>query len=134
MAVCAKTDLPLAWKVETGRMNESPTVWIRATANARSMRRARTTTPTDHSCETDPRRQARRPQAPTCEHGEWRFAQADYDRKATKWRCPTCECQHASAWIKADPAAHAHPAFQVALEGPLPGPCLGRARVRQAQE
>ncbi len=26
MAVCAKTDLPLAWKVETGKMNESPTV------------------------------------------------------------------------------------------------------------
>ena len=25
---------------------------------------------------------------PTCEHGEWRFAGADYDRKATKWRCP----------------------------------------------
>ncbi len=26
MAVCAKTDLPLAWKVETAKMNESPTV------------------------------------------------------------------------------------------------------------
>jgi hypothetical protein len=26
---------------------------------------------------------------PTCEHGTWTFAGADYQRKATKWRCPT---------------------------------------------
>lgn len=39
---------------------------------------------------------------PTCEHGEWRFAGADYGRKATKWRCPTGECQPASRWVKAD--------------------------------
>ena len=39
---------------------------------------------------------------PTCEHGEWRFAGADYDRKATKWRCPTGECKPASVWVKAD--------------------------------
>jgi hypothetical protein len=29
---------------------------------------------------------------PTCEHGEWTFAGADFKRKATKWRCPTGEC------------------------------------------
>ena len=39
---------------------------------------------------------------PTCEHGAWRFAGADYGRKATKWRCPTGECKPASVWIKAD--------------------------------
>jgi transposase len=39
---------------------------------------------------------------PLCEHGEWRFAGADYGRKATKWRCPTGECKPASIWIKAD--------------------------------
>ena len=39
---------------------------------------------------------------PTCEHGEWRFAGADHKRKATKWRCPTGECQPASVWVKAD--------------------------------
>src|ERR1035437_9547513 len=39
---------------------------------------------------------------PTCEHGEWRFAGADYNRKATKWRCPTRECKPASVWLKAD--------------------------------
>ncbi|MEJ7788230.1 MAG: transposase, partial [Solirubrobacteraceae bacterium] len=40
--------------------------------------------------------------APCCEHGEWTFAGADYKRKATKWRCPTGECQPASVWVKAD--------------------------------
>jgi transposase, IS5 family len=39
---------------------------------------------------------------PTCEHGEWTFAGADYKRKATKWRCPTGECAPASRWVKAD--------------------------------
>src|SRR4051812_45889486 len=37
--------------------------------------------------------------APTCEHGEWTFAGADCKRAATKWRCPTGECQPASTWI-----------------------------------
>jgi hypothetical protein len=39
---------------------------------------------------------------PTCEHGEWRFAGADYQRGAAKWRCPTGECKPASQWVKAD--------------------------------
>ncbi len=40
--------------------------------------------------------------APTCEHGNWTFAGADFKRKATKWRCPTGECSPASTWVKAD--------------------------------
>ena len=40
--------------------------------------------------------------APTCEHGTWTFAGADFKRKATKWRCPSGECQPKSVWIKAD--------------------------------
>jgi hypothetical protein len=40
--------------------------------------------------------------APTCEHGEWTFAGADFKRRATKWRCPSGECKPASTWIKAD--------------------------------
>ena len=40
---------------------------------------------------------------PTCEHGTWTFAGADYQRKATKGRCPTGECKPASRWVKADP-------------------------------
>ncbi len=39
---------------------------------------------------------------PTCEHGDWTFAGADFKRKATKWRCPTSECAPASTWVKAD--------------------------------
>ena len=39
---------------------------------------------------------------PTCEHGEWTFAGADYRRRATKWRCSTGECAPASTWIRAD--------------------------------
>ena len=38
----------------------------------------------------------------TCEHGRWTFAGADFGRKATKWRCPTSECQPKSVWLKAD--------------------------------
>jgi hypothetical protein len=38
---------------------------------------------------------------PSCEHGCWTFAGADYQRKATKWRCPTGECKPGSRWVKA---------------------------------
>ena len=40
--------------------------------------------------------------SPTCEYGEWRFAGSDSRRGASKWRCPTGECEPASVWIKAD--------------------------------
>jgi Transposase DDE domain len=40
--------------------------------------------------------------SPTCDHGRWTFAGADFKRRATKWRCPTGECQPKSRWIKAD--------------------------------
>jgi len=39
---------------------------------------------------------------PACEHGEWTFAGSDARRGASKWRCPSGECQPASVWIKAD--------------------------------
>jgi hypothetical protein len=39
--------------------------------------------------------------APTCEHGTWTFAGADFKNRRTKWRCPTGECSPKSAWIKA---------------------------------
>jgi IS5 family transposase len=38
---------------------------------------------------------------PCCKHGTWEFAGADYKRKATKWRCPTGECEKKSQWVKA---------------------------------
>lgn len=39
---------------------------------------------------------------PTCSHGTWKFAGSDRKRGASKWRCPTGECEPASTWIAAD--------------------------------
>jgi IS5 family transposase len=39
---------------------------------------------------------------PHCVHGDWTFAGADYHRGATKWRCPTGECEPKSFWMPAD--------------------------------
>ena len=39
--------------------------------------------------------------APECEHGTWTFAGADFQRKRTKWRCPTGGCSPKSVWRKA---------------------------------
>jgi hypothetical protein len=41
------------------------------------------------------------PGPPTCEHGVWTFAGADFKRGASKWRCPSGECKPASKWVKA---------------------------------
>jgi len=41
-------------------------------------------------------------EAPVCEHGTWTFAGANYDRRATQWRCPTGQCSPKSVRIKAD--------------------------------
>ena len=41
------------------------------------------------------------PKYPECKHGRWKFAGSDRKRDATKWRCPTGECQPASEWRKA---------------------------------
>jgi IS5 family transposase len=121
MAVCAKTDLPLAWKVETGKMNESPTVaplldklkGLGFNPETCALDKGYDNGPMYETCEdrgirpiiclketARVKRGEHKP--PTCEHGEWRFAGADYDRKAAKWRCPTGECKPASVWIKAD--------------------------------
>ena len=50
---------------------------------------------------------------PSCEHGEWTFAGADAKRQATKWRCPTGECQPASKWVK---ASRLHPLIPLGSE------------------
>jgi IS5 family transposase len=121
MAVCAKTDLPLAWKVETGRMNESPTVaplldklkGLGFNPETCALDKGYDNGPVYEACEDrnirpiiclkqTPAVKRGEDKPPTCQHGEWRFAGADYDRKATKWRCPTNECATKSKWIKAD--------------------------------
>ncbi len=121
LAVCAKTDLPLAWKVEAARVNESTTVeplldklhGLGINPETCAMDKGYDNGPNYQACEDRDirpviclketarvKRGDHKP--PTCEHGEWRFAGADYDRKATKWRCPTGECKPASVWVKAD--------------------------------
>jgi hypothetical protein len=121
MAVCAKTDLPLAWRVETGRVNEIGTVaplldklrGLGIVPETCALDKGYDRTPVYEACEardchpiiplmqTAPvKRGEHKP--PTCEHGEWTFAGADKKREATKWRCPTGECKPASVWIKAD--------------------------------
>jgi Transposase DDE domain len=115
MAVCAKTDLPLAWKVETGKMNESPTVaplldklhGLGINPETCALDKGYDGKAVYDACEERDirpiiclkqtarvKRGDHKP--PKCEHGEWRFAGADFDRKAAKWRCPTGECKPAS--------------------------------------
>lgn len=120
LAVCTKTDLPLAWRVETARSHETNAVealldklhtlgidpetcafdkgydnntvyWACAGRDVAPVIPLRKT--------ADVLRGNDKP--PFCEHGEWHFAGADRKRRATKWRCPTAECKPASEWIKA---------------------------------
>jgi transposase, IS5 family len=121
MAVCSKTDLPLAWTVETASKNESPTVaplldklhGLGINPETCALDKGYDGTAVYEACSTrgiDPviclkktpavKRGDHKP--PTCEHGEWRFAGADRKRGACKWRCPTGECKPASVWVKAD--------------------------------
>jgi hypothetical protein len=121
MAVCSKTDLPLAWRVETAKKNEGLTV-------APLLDKLHTLGIDPETCAMDkgydgatvhdgcmdreimpviplkqtPAVKRGEHKPPSCEHGEWKFAGADKKRKATKWRCPTGECKPASTWIKAD--------------------------------
>lgn len=120
MAVCAKTDLPLAWTVETAKMNEVLTVaplLDRLHALGIDPQTAALDKGYDNNRVYDacaergvlPVIPLRKTPAvvrgehkpPCCEHGEWRFAGADQKRRATKWRCPTGDCAPASVWVKA---------------------------------
>ncbi len=121
MAVCSKTDLPLAWTVETAKANEGPTVAplldklhaLGIDPETAAMDKGYDSSTVHNACTERgvlPVVALRRTPAvvrgehkpPTCEHGEWRFAGADRKRNASKWRCPTGECKPASVWIKAD--------------------------------
>jgi hypothetical protein len=121
MAVDTATDLLLAWRVETARSHETNAVaplldrlhGLGIEPETCAMDKGYDNNAVYGAClergidpviplrETpDVKRGAHKP--PCCEHGEWRFAGADRKRGATKWRCPTGECQPASVWIKAD--------------------------------
>jgi hypothetical protein len=120
-AVCADTDLPLAWTVETASVHESNYVSpLLDTVRSRGF--SPETCALDkgydveriyaecieHGCQPiiplreTPAVKHGDHKPPTCKHGEWRFAGADYSRQASKWRCPTGECKPASRWVKAD--------------------------------
>jgi len=120
-AVCVVTGLPLAWTVETASAAETNFALdlidsVRERGfNPRTaiMDKGYDNGPIHNGCmdrdicPVTPLRQTGRVKAgdanaPTCEHGEWTFAGTDYKRKATKWRCPTGECQPKSTWVKAD--------------------------------
>lgn len=119
-AVCTRTGLPLAWTVESARhVEQTFATALLDAAQARGFRPL--TAAMDSAYDTGPvhdgfeargchpvvklRKDAavkngwHRP--PTCEHGTWTFAGADYKRGASKWRCPTGECKPASRWVKA---------------------------------
>jgi hypothetical protein len=107
MAVCAKTDLPLAWRVETARSHETNAV-------APLLDRLHTLGIDPETCALDkgydnnavygacsernvspviPLRKTPdvvkgKDKAPCCEHGDWRFAGADHKRKAASGAAP----------------------------------------------
>jgi len=119
-AVCARTELPVAWRVETARTHESSLaddllqrVRERVQPETATLDKGYDVKPVYDACDRAgclpiiPLRKtpavkkgAHKP--PTCDHGEWTYAGADFKRKLTKWRCPTRECKPASVWIKAD--------------------------------
>jgi Transposase DDE domain len=119
MAVCATTGLPLAWQARTARAAELHAVAplldkLTATGfrpETCAMDKGYDYGPVHDACihrRVTPvvaRRKFANEKPHTalaCEHGEWTFAGADFKRKATKWRCPTGQCEPRSRWVKAD--------------------------------
>jgi len=119
--VCAMTGLPVAWKVESAREHESLSVVpLLGQLAARgfspetaALDMGYDVNPVYDACHEHgvlpiiPLRQTTAVKrgehgAPTCEHGRWTFAGADFKRKAAKYSCPTSECQPKSGWVKAE--------------------------------
>ncbi|HTC60482.1 MAG TPA: transposase [Solirubrobacteraceae bacterium] len=120
-AVCADTELPLAWKVSTAKSHEVNHVEdLLNTSKKRGFEistcildKGYDTVSMHSLCidrDIDPIIPLKNTPAvakgggnpPACEHGEWSFAGADRKRGATKWRCPTGECATKSTWISTD--------------------------------
>jgi hypothetical protein len=121
MAVCARTDLPLAWRVETAKTHETkavPALLDKLHAHGIdpetcAMDKGYDIAAMHFDCmvrdiapviplRLTPEVRRGEGMAPDCEHGVWKFAGADRKRGATKWRCPTGECTPASIWLKAN--------------------------------
>lgn len=128
-SVCTRTDLPVAWRVESARHGDALFALplldaVRAKGfkpETCAMDKGYDSRAIHDGCEERDCRpivaQIKQSKArthddvPTCEHGRWIFAGADFKRKLTKWRCPHAAasrgqlklaCSPASVWIKAD--------------------------------
>jgi hypothetical protein len=124
IVACVSTGFPLAWSVRSANEAESRfALGLLKAARDRGFRittaimdKAYDSETIHHGCmelgiapvipmrATGPvKRGAAEPRH--CAHGRWIFAGADYQRRATKWRCPGCptdQCSPASTWVKAD--------------------------------
>jgi hypothetical protein len=118
-AVCTLTGLPVAWSGETARDSEE-TFALALIDAAKARGFAIQTAIMDKGYDSAPihdgcmdrglcpvtalvksirvKRGEHKP--PSCEHGEWTFAEADWERRATRWCCPTGDC--GSRWVPAD--------------------------------
>jgi hypothetical protein len=139
-AVCARTELPVAWATRTAKASELPEVpglfdtmkrrgIVPATAALDKNYDAADTyaeligrkiRPVIALIETARvRRGEHKP--PECAHGVWTFAGADDKRQATQWRCPTRECRPMTVWIKYDrlhpPIPHGSDRFKALYRG-----------------
>ncbi len=120
LAACARTDLPVAWHVTKACKNESNEVErLLGAVKARNFKPETVTLDKGYDSEAvhqachqagalpviplrkTPAVKQGKHRPPTCEHGAWAFAGADFKRKLTKWRCPTGNCQPKSRWRKA---------------------------------
>jgi DDE family transposase len=139
LAVRARTELPVAWQVETARSHES-SLADDLLCRVRELKMKPATVTLDKgydvqqvydACEeagASPIIPLRKTlavkrgdhRAPECEHGTYTFAGADAKRNATKWRCPTRDCKPASRWGQGFPAAPADPAREQAVRRSLP--------------
>jgi hypothetical protein len=120
-AVDTKTDLPIAWRVETARDSEHEymsslldTVIRRGfTPGTCAMDKGYDGSAMYAACESRDIRPViplkltvnvanGKHEPPSCEHGVWTFAGSDTKRGASKWRCPAGKCTPRSVWVKAD--------------------------------
>lgn len=116
-ALCTTTGLPVAWTVRTAKDHEHPEVTrLLDIAGRRGVRPTVAVLDKGYdsadiyaelvgrkirpviSLTRSLRVKAGAHLAPECGHGTWTFGGADDKRRATKWRCPTGECQPKSLW------------------------------------
>ena len=152
-AVCARTDLPVAWQVETAGSHESNYVAPLLDA-ARSRGFAAETTALDMGYDNNrvyaecedrdsrpiiPLRETpgvkrgdHRP--PECEHGTWAFAGVRPLARSVQVALSDRRVQAGLPLDQGRPAASSGPARDETVEVPLPGPPLRRAPVWSPQE